>query len=79
MSDHKTENVAPELPKGPEVNADGIKVYPTSFLPAKSHMEVSRVPTEKLTGLQIEVLHVIIFVILTYALFVTMWKRPNVR
>ncbi len=66
-------------PPEPEVNADGIKIYPTSFLPVKSHMEPSRVPTAKMTGLQIEVIHVVIFFILIIGLFIGMWKRPNLR
>lgn len=68
-----------DMPKEPVVNADGIKIYPTSFLPVKSHMEPSRIPTAKMTGFQIEVAHVVIFFLLTYALFVGMWKRPNKR
>nr|BDT28813.1 hypothetical protein BHI3_22790 [Bacteriovorax sp. HI3] len=66
-------------PPEPEVNADGIKIYPTSFIPAKAHMEPSRVPTAKMTGLQIEVLHVVIFFVLTIGLFISMWKKPNER
>lgn len=81
MSDHKTSVTENNqmLPKEPVVNADGIKIYPTSFLPAKSLMEPSRIPTAKMTGFQIEVLHVVIFFALTYMLFVGMWKRPNKR
>lgn len=66
-------------PKEPEVTADGIKIYPTSFLPAKSMMEPSRIPTAKMTGLQIEVIHVIVFFILIIGLFMGMWKKPNER
>ncbi|MBC7428751.1 MAG: hypothetical protein H7336_09090 [Bacteriovorax sp.] len=69
----------PELPKEPTVNADGIKIYPTSFIPGKAHMNDSRIPTEKLDGLTIEILHVIIFFVLTIGLFYSMWKKPNVR
>jgi hypothetical protein len=76
MEGVKTEgNVAPEA----TVNSQGLKVYPTSFLPAKSHMEPSRIPTAKLSGLGIEVTHVVIFLVLTVFLFIGMWKRPNHR
>jgi len=88
MSDTKTENtehttehavVAQELPKEPETTEAGLKIYPTSFLPQKSHIEPSRIPTAKMTGFQIEVAHVIIFFALTIGLFYSMWKRPNKR
>ncbi|MBC7712658.1 MAG: hypothetical protein H7177_04940 [Rhizobacter sp.] len=70
---------APELPKEPTVNADGVKIYPTSFIPSKAHMDHSRIPTEKMEGLTIEVIHVIIFFVLTIGLFYSMWKKPDVR
>ena len=80
-TEHATEHavVAQELPKEPETTEAGLKIYPISFLPEKSHMEPSRIPTAKMTGLQIEVAHVIIFFALTIALFYSMWKRPNKR
>jgi len=71
--------VVQEMPKEPEMTAEGLKVYPTSFLPQKSHIETSRIPTAKMTGFEIEVAHVIIFFILTIGLFYSMWKRPNKR
>lgn len=80
MSDTKTKaEAAPEQPQLPEVNADGIKVYPTSFIPTKAKMEESRIPTAKMSGLEIEISHVIIFVALVVFLFIGMWKRPNLR
>ena len=66
-------------PPGPTVTAEGIKVYPTSFLPVKSQMEPSRVPKTIMTGLQIEVIHVIIFFALTFFLFIGMWKTAGKR
>lgn len=77
--DHKTAPAAPEVPPAPVVNADGVKIYPTSFLPVKSHMEPSRVPTAQLSNIQIEVIHVLVFFALTIFLFISMWKKPNVR
>lgn len=82
MSDtKKVENTAGTYgqPREAEMTASGIKVYPTSFVPAKAYMEPSRIPTAKLSGLEIEVVHVIIFVLLTVFLFIGMWKRPNHR
>lgn len=80
MNETKTETVvAQNVPAEPEMTAEGLKVYPTSFLPVKSKMEPSRIPTAKMTGLQIEVIHVIIFFVLTIGLFYSMWQRPNKR
>ena len=86
MEETKTENtteqtavVVQKLPKGPEMTEAGLRIFPTSFLPEKSLMEPSRIPTAKLTGFEIEVVHVIIFFALTFFLFYTNWKRPNKR
>jgi hypothetical protein len=77
--DHKTTPAAPEVAPQPVINADGIKIYPTSFVPVKAHMEPSRIPTAQLSNLQIEVIHVGVFLALTVFLFISMWKKPNVR
>lgn len=84
MSENKTENsehqqIAQVTPKKMETTASGGKIFPTSFLPEKSHMEPSRIPTAKMTGFQIEVIHVILFFLLTFALFYGMWKRAGSR
>lgn len=88
MSENKTENtehttehavVDQAIPKKMETTEAGLRIFPTSFLPEKSHIETSRIPTAKMTGLQIEVSHVIIFFILIFSLFYGMWKRPGKR
>lgn len=88
MNETKTENtehsaehtvVAQELPKEPETTEAGLKIYPTSFLPEKSLMEPSRIPTAKMSGFEIEVIHVVIFIGLIFFLFLGMWKHPNKR
>lgn len=78
---HTTEKavVVQELPKELEKTEAGVKIYPTSFLPQKSKMEPSRIPTAKMTGLEIEIIHVVIFFVLTFCLFYSMWQRPNKR
>lgn len=82
-TEHSEHHAAPaaavEMPKEPELTKDGLKIYPTSFLPQKSHIEPSRIPTARMSGLEIEVAHVVIFFLLTIALFYSMWKRPNKR
>lgn len=71
--------VAQGLPKEPETTEAGLRIFPTSFLPEKSLMEPSRIPTAKMTGFEIEVIHVVIFIAMTFFLFYGIWKRPNKR
>ena len=80
-TEHTTEQavVAQEVVKDFETTPAGLRIFPTSFLPQKSIMETSRIPTAKMTGFQIEVVHVVIFIALTFFLFYTNWKRPNKR
>ena len=81
-TEHSTEHtavVAQKLPKEPEMTEAGLRIFPTSFLPEKSLMEPSRIPTAKMTGFQIEVVHVVIFFALSFFLFYTNWKRTNKR
>ena len=75
---HAAEAVQVEL-KAPETTEAGLRIFPTSFLPQKSKMEPSRIPTAKMTGFEIEVIHVVIFFALTFFLFYTNWKTPNKR
>lgn len=80
MSDTAKEKVEYNpLPPEPVTNEQGITIYPTSFMPAKAHMEPSRIPTAQMSGLTIEAIHVVIFFLVTYLLFASMWKRPNQR
>ena len=87
MGEEKTEHIESmegnkdlqQVPQEPVVNAQGVKVYPTSFISVKGQMEPSRIPTAKMSGLQIEIWHVVIFLGLTVFLFIGMWKRPNQR
>ncbi len=67
------------LPLEPVTNEQGITIYPTSFIPARAHMEPSRIPTARMSGLTIEVIHVAVFLLITWALLYQMWKRPNQR
>lgn len=77
--DNNTTPVAPEQVAQQEAAPAAVKVYPTSFISVKGPMEPSRVPKAQLSGFQIEVIHVAIFFILTIFLFISMWKKPNVR
>ncbi len=81
-TEHSTEHtaeVAPVATKALETTEAGLRIFPTSFLPQKSLMEPSRIPTAKMSGFEIEVVHVVIFFALTFFLFYTNWKTPNKR
>lgn len=67
----------PVQPAAPEVNAQGIKIYPTSFVPTKAPLEPSRVPTTQLTNFQIETIHIVIFVAIIFVLFGSMWVNAK--
>lgn len=67
----------PETPPSPEVNSQGIKIYPTSFLPAKAPMEESRVPTTKLDNFHIEVIHIFLFTSIMLGLFLVQWLNAR--
>lgn len=76
--DDKVKKVAPpETPPAPEVNAQGVKVYPTSFIPQKGPMEESRVPTAKLDNFHIEVVHIAVFVAIVLALYWSLWMNAK--
>ncbi len=68
----------PELPPAPIVTAEGIKIYPTSWVPMKAPLEPSRVPTAQITNFQIEVIHVIMFFAIILGLYWSMWVSAKV-
>ena len=79
MDEHGTNAVNTNMkptPK-PELTAEGVTIYPTSFLPTKSKMEPSRVPQAKMQGIHIEAIHVVIFFLLLYVLFAPIWKKSH--
>ena len=57
----------------------GIKVHPTSYLAAKTEVVPPRKMLAELQEWHIETIHVIIFFVLLFCLFIGMWKRPNLR
>ncbi len=70
---------APEMPPAPVINEQGIKIYPTSWVPQKGPLEPSRVPTAQLTNLQIEVIHVVVFGLIVLALYWSMWVKAKMN
>jgi len=77
MAEQVKRITVPETPPAPVVNAQGIKVYPTSFLPTKAPMEESRVPTRKLDNFHIEVIHIALFTMIMLGLFLAQWLNAR--
>lgn len=69
---------AAELPAGPEV-VNGVKVYPTSFIPQKAVLHTPKKSLISMDLLHIEAIHIATFLFLTVFLFIGMWKRANRR
>ncbi len=69
----------PQLPPGPILTAEGIKVYPTSWIPMKAPLEPSRIPTAQLANLHIEVIHVIMFFLMILGLYWSMWGSAKIK
>lgn len=67
----------PAMPEAPYINAQGIKVYPTSWVPQKAPLEPSRVPTAQMTNFHIEVIHIIVFLLILIALYWSMWVNAK--
>ncbi|RPJ79109.1 MAG: hypothetical protein EHM20_02265 [Alphaproteobacteria bacterium] len=83
MDDQNTSHAAPTAvveatPVAPQM-INGIKVYPTSYLPAKSVLETPRKALVEMHILHIEGIHIVMFFVITFVLFIGMWKRPNLR
>lgn len=83
MDDQNTSHAAPTAvaevtPEAPQM-INGIKVYPTSYLPAKATLETPRKSQAEMHILHIEGIHIVMFLVLTFIMFVGMWKRPNLR
>ena len=80
---HKPEAHHEEItynPKAPEPQIiNGVKIYPTSYIPVKAHLQTPRIKMTEMQEWHIEAIHVVIFFALTIVLFIGMWKRPNLR
>jgi hypothetical protein len=74
---HEVVTYNPKMPEPQMIN--GVKVYPTSFIPAKAELHYPKKMLAELHVLHIEGVHVVIFFLLTFAMFIGMWKRPNLR
>lgn len=65
-------------PPEPQI-INGVKVYPTSYIPIKA---VLHYPKKLLVSMElehIEGIHIAFFLGITVFLFIGMWKRPDLR
>lgn len=80
MDDKTTSHAAPSAPAPLEPQViDGVKVYPTSFIPVKATLHTPKKALVEMHILHIEGIHIAFFIGLTIFLFIGMWKRPNLR
>ncbi len=79
MADHST-NAAPVAPMAPQAEiVNGIKVFPTSYIPARAELHFPKKMMAELQEWHIEGIHIVIFLLITLGLFITKWKRPDLR
>lgn len=69
---------APIAPVEPQI-LNGVKVYPTSYIPVKAVLHLPKKPEAAMDLIHIEAVHIAVFIFLTVFLFIGMWKRPNLR
>ncbi len=75
----KVEQAQPVPAPAPTAAPAATKVFPTSYLPAKTSLELPRPKLAELKGLHIEGVHIVIFLLILFVLFIAKWKRPDVR
>jgi hypothetical protein len=72
---HATYN--PKMPEPQIIN--GVKVYPTSYIPARAELHYPKKMLIEMQEWHIEAVHILVFFIILFALFIGPWKRPNHR
>lgn len=58
---------------------NGVKIYPTSYIPVKSKLDTPKKSLIEMKLMHIEGIHIAMFFGITIFLFISMWKRPNLR
>ncbi len=74
---HQEAAVAPEALAAPFEAPGPGKEYSTSIAPAKAKFEPLRPTAMELTSFSVEVIHVIVFVMITAFIFLSMWKTAS--
>lgn len=67
----------PKMPEPQMLN--GVKVYPTSYIPAKAQLHYPKPMLIEMKDWHIEVVHIVVFFLVLFILFIGAWKRPNHR
>ncbi|MGZ3788754.1 MAG: hypothetical protein ACXVLQ_09540 [Bacteriovorax sp.] len=75
---HAAEAVPTQTAPAPEM-VNGVKVFPTSYIPAKAELHTPKKALVEMEHWHIEGIHIVIFFLVTFCLFIGMWKRPNLR
>lgn len=65
-------------PRVPQIE-NGVKVYPTSYIPVKAVLHHPKKTLVAMDLIHIEGIHIAFFLGLTIFLFIGMWKRPDLR
>ncbi len=76
-ANHEEVTYNPKTPEPQIIN--GVKVFPTSYIPAKAVLHLPKKMLVEMQDWHIEGIHIVIFFALTIGLFIGMWKRPNLR
>lgn len=74
---HEGVTYDPKMPEPQMVN--GVKVFPTSYIPAKAVLHTPKKMLVEMQEWHIEGIHIAIFFAITIGLFLGVWKRPNFR
>lgn len=67
----------PKMPEPQIIN--GVKVYPTSYIPAKAELHYPKKMLAEMSLWHIEAVHIVVFFLVLFFLFIGPWKRPNQR
>jgi hypothetical protein len=73
---HGTNDLALVATPGPE-SVNGVKVYPPSYMPAKTVLHMPKKALVTMETIHIEGIHIAVFLLITFFLFIGMWKRSK--
>lgn len=74
---HEATTYNPKMPEPQVIN--GVKVYPTSYIPAKAELHFPKPMLVEMKEWHIEAVHIAVFFLVLIFLFISPWKRPNKR
>lgn len=74
---HEAQTYNPKMPEPQIIN--GVKVYPTSYVPARAELHLPKPMMAEMKEWHIEAVHVVVFFLVLFFLFIGPWKRPDQR